>query len=219
MTAAEVLLRVLQQRALGGIHAFVVAWIVPEPEIKAQRPDHTEPGEEHEGHAPVHETQHPHHKQRREGTAPARRHPGDALRHAMLTLRQPHAEHLRDVREAARLPCPEEKPAHNHRRQIPRVTRRRREDAPEQNNAQQHPSRSPFIPQPAARDFKQRIGQSEGGKHIAHLRVIKAEVTLDVRPRLGDADPVDVMNDAQHHGKNDHAIARAGGGGQLVHGQ
>ena len=217
MTSAEVLLRISKQRQLRGVHLRIVFGIITKPQREEHDPDHTKEGKDHKSRAPAYHAEHPHHEEGCKGAAPAGRQPGDALRHVMLTLRQPHAEHLRDVWKTAGIARTEEKAAHHQRHLVPRIAGGRGEEAPEHHDAQQHPARPPFVPQPAAGYLKQGIRQRESREHIAHLRVIELQILLDEGPRLRDAHAVDVMNDAEHHGEKDHAMTGAGGTEAGVH--
>ena len=125
--------------------------------------------------------------------------------------RQPGAEALRQVGKAAGLSHAKEKARNQEGRVTPRPSRGRCEERPPEHNPQQDLARPDPVTQPAARNLKRRVRQTEGGKHIAHLNRRKAQLGRDRPCRLAHRSAIDIHNEREREAQGDHPISLACG--------
>ena len=100
--AACQLIGAAHQTQLGGVHPRIIPRVVTIPAVEKEGPHDAEGAEQLERVLPGHQLERLVNQVRRERPAPARAHPGDALRAHALFLRQPCGECFRQVWKAAR---------------------------------------------------------------------------------------------------------------------
>src|SRR5262249_14330315 len=90
---------------------------------------------------------------------------------------------------------------------------------PPQHDQRQGAAHAPDVAEVAAGHLEQGVAQDEGAEHQAHPGLAQAEVGPDVALDLRDADAVQVRDQRQGTGEEEHDEADAGrpGGGGKVH--
>ncbi len=149
----------------------------------AQDDERASPGYKHEE---------PGNQRRRERISDARKRVGDALREAPACPRASRSTWRGwrwETRRLRRIPTPAEA------RTATRIRRPRRSarwQTPPWRSTAASVSRAPeFVADPAADELKDRVGNGEGGKRQAQLRVAELEIRFHQRRRGGDVHPID----------------------------
>jgi hypothetical protein len=186
-------LRFADDSQLGSTDAGMILRIIAEPAVEHQRPHHTQQTEDQKHPAVMQAEsdlsltttrQHPTDNERCEGTTPAGAQPQDTLCFDALGRREPIGKSLGDVGKTTRLAHAKEKAADHQRPEIPRPTRRHREDGPHAHHPHQHLAWPDAISEPATGNFKQRISPAKCGECIAHLDLRESHFSLHRRSRL-----------------------------------
>src|ERR1700733_13223141 len=109
-----------------------------EPDEKEEAPQETERGKAHEGPSPADPANAEQRKRGCHRSAPARKRPHQRLRALALALRQPRAEHAREVGKAAGLASSKQEADSDERSDVPRSPGESSAHRPGENNLRQH---------------------------------------------------------------------------------
>src|SRR5579862_1893446 len=129
---------------------------------------------------------------RRKSAAPSRQQPQKPAGPAARFNRQPRLLHLGHARICARFSRAEEKSKRQQHDKPGRRPGKPGEERPGDDDSRERAARAEAVAQPAAGNFKQRIGEPEGTEDQADLLVAQMQIVLDIVLRLHDADAVEV---------------------------